>query len=521
MSLSKLQKVRTKNNNKLVFCRTFLLFILVSMILGGCLSSNDTYKDVYSFFDPRIDFNTITDKEIDIILSNGADINEVEDSVSVFMHVSCLTNNPNVLESLGNKGANLAYKGTYGNNALLIASSDNTNPIICKQLVKMGFNINEVNNSNRTPIVRAIELNPNPEVINELIRLGANINSDDTMLHIRVDENLDVKKLNLSLNTTSPWLTTPYHLLASFRTEIDIIDKVFNRNNINALDKDGYSILMCAARNNTNPDVLKLVIKKGANQNYLFEDQFSILMVACAQTKVPDNISILIENGHKVNYTAKSKESALHLAMYNENPYQITSILIKNGAKINVKDQTGQTPLMNCSENADLQTLKLLIDYGANVNEKSDEKDKPSVLFLASSGCKNPNVIRTLIKSGANKRYLSSGGVNLLSWALQYDASYSIIKTLLQENININQKNRSGQTPLMFAAKNVTNPKVIQLLLSHGADASMKDNENRSMLDYVDIIPNTKLRNSLEFELLRKPSPKWICWMRKVYHLIF
>lgn len=488
-------------------------FTLLVLLLS-CEMHRNNEQYISCFFDPRIDYNKLTVKDIDDIIRHGADVNEIsEDSISVMFHVTELTDKSDIIRKLVKKGARLDFKDKDGYSILSHAASYNTNPLVIRTLNSLGCDVNEINSKslNRTPIVRAIENNPNPEVITELIKLGATIDNDNTMLHIRLDKILNTNLLKLNTTITDPWKLTPYHLIASYRNETGIINKVFNKDNINCVDKYGLSILARAAINNKTPEIIKLLVNKGADLNQM-QNSVSILMLAAGSSIFSQNVDALITEGMKVNYQNELKWTALHIAMYNsEKSHDIASVLINRGAKINLKDIYGDSPLVTCVRyNKDLATLKLLLNYGADVNEKVGDEYNSSVLTIAASNSKNPDFIPFLVKAGADKKYITKDGNNILSWALMNNQPYSVIKTILDIKVDVNHINKSGHTPLMIAAQISTDPKVIGLLLGNGADASIKDKEGKTAMLYVDRKPNINIRNSKEFDQLKHPRPRWI-----------
>ncbi|KAL4486344.1 hypothetical protein ABPG72_007130 [Tetrahymena utriculariae] len=75
------------------------------------------------------------------------------------------------------------------------------------------------------------------------------------------------------------------------------------------------------------------------------------------------------------------------------------------------------------------------------------------------------------------------------------NCKYFIIKHLLQNGFlsQINQKNKQGRTPLMNLVINIcTNSRFIQehfdLLLTSGADILVKDNQGRTIMDYLQLL---------------------------------
>jgi ankyrin repeat protein len=55
----------------------------------------------------------------------------------------------------------------------------------------------------------------------------------------------------------------------------------------------------------------------------------------------------------------------------------------------------------------------------------------------------------------------------------------------LNSSADINSRDDDGLTPLMYAASHEFT-ECVDLLLSYGADTSVRDNENRDVMDFAD-----------------------------------
>ena len=60
-----------------------------------------------------------------------------------------------------------------------------------------------------------------------------------------------------------------------------------------------------------------------------------------------------------------------------------------------------------------------------------------------------------------------------------------VIETHLKAGADIEARNKSGGTPLLWAARFNSNPEVIEALLKAGANAKAKDEEGKTALDYA------------------------------------
>lgn len=128
------------------------------------------------------------------------------------------------------------------------------------------------------------------------------------------------------------------------------------------------------------------------------------------------------------------------------------------------------------------QDVHAAIDKGANVNGMSSYGMAP--LGLAASYNKNPEVITTLLKAGADLEARDKNGKTVLMYAATFN-NPDMIAVLLKAGADVNARNtkRDGRTALMFAAEHDPNPEVISVLLKGGADAKAKDYTEKTAFD--------------------------------------
>ncbi len=196
----------------------------------------------------------------------------------------------------------------------------------------------------------------------------------------------------------------------------------------------------------------------------------------------------------------------IHLAI-KKGAIEITEFLIKNGADVNLKNKYKRTPLMLAGINGHVKLMKLLINNNANINETTDEGE--TVLHLSNLeilpvkilldlgmnvnikdnygrtaliGASNKTVIQMLVDKGADINIKSNKGVTPLMYATEYFKGVGIVELLLSLGANPNIRNNEGKTAIMLT----TNKKDLMSLLIHGADFSMKDNQDNSVERYLD-----------------------------------
>ncbi|MEO8096103.1 MAG: ankyrin repeat domain-containing protein [Acidobacteriota bacterium] len=148
--------------------------------------------------------------------------------------------------------------------------------------------------------------------------------------------------------------------------------------------------------------------------------------------------------------------------------------LLDAGASANPPAGTREhnTPLRYASMSGDLASVKLLLDHGANPNAGSPLSE--AVTFG------HPDVAAALIAAGADIDGVESTGINLLHWATITNRP-ALIPVLAKAGVPLNDVDENGFTALMYAATiDFGDTKTLEALLAAGADATIKDMENRT-----------------------------------------
>lgn len=120
------------------------------------------------------------------------------------------------------------------------------------------------------------------------------------------------------------------------------------------------------------------------------------------------------------NPNAKNKETFTALIeAARRGSLTITQTLLDAGADVNLASQYGFTPLMASvcnTKNANPLVVDLLIDNGADINTKAALDQ--TALFMASIYIKGqPEIIKSLVRAGANINITSNSGKTALDYA--------------------------------------------------------------------------------------------------------
>jgi ankyrin repeat protein len=144
-------------------------------------------------------------------------------------------------------------------------------------------------------------------------------------------------------------------------------------------------------------------------------------------------------------------------------------------AQIEVRDGRGATPLMHAAAFGNFETLKALIDAGADVNARN-QMDATALLWAAG----DPEKSRLLIECGADVKAQSKQGRTPLMMAAMRPGNSAIVELILSKGADIQARDRLGVTALNLAARAGDLDTV--KLLAKGADPNLSDGIGRAAL---------------------------------------
>jgi ankyrin repeat protein len=182
--------------------------------------------------------------------------------------------------------------------------------------------------------------------------------------------------------------------------------------NVNSFDNYGTTALDLASKNG-HTDVVKALIKHGANVNNKSDRYLNTALHLATLEKHTETVKALISNGALTNTKNQSGNTPLHLATKNSDTESMKE-LIKSGANVNEEDHNGKTPLHFATLNGDKDNVNLLLSKGANPNSETSKGITPLHL-AAESG--NDKIVDNLLKAGANKKTK-----NFLGWTPVHEA---------------------------------------------------------------------------------------------------
>jgi ankyrin repeat protein len=270
---------------------------------------------------------------------------------------------------------------------------------------------------------------------------------------------------------------------------------------VNAKNADGLTPAMYAALY-SSPACLKLLIARSADVNAIAPDGATALMYA-----LPDRTktALLLEKGANVNAKLKDGKTVLITAVKQDGASDLVRMLLAKGADPLVKDNDSGTTLMHAARTGDVETMRLLLDKGVDVNAAAGPdfgklnfgtlEDRPGPRVVEHSGftaligaaeSRNAQAVKLLLEHGANPKAKIGPGFTALTIAAPACAP-DVLQLLVDKGADVNAREYRGATPLIFvAASDCTNAaQSAKLLLKAGADWRIKTQEGETALDWA------------------------------------
>ncbi len=288
--------------------------------------------------------------------------------------------------------------------------------------------------------------------------------------HDNVQAALDLIDKGIDVNSSTDLGVTPLWLAAE-NGSLAMVDALLEKGanpNLNLLS--GETLVMTAAHSG-NSGIVRAMLAAGASpQGAVTRDQ-TALMWAAGQGHA-DVVAALLDYGAEVDartlvrtqYVKSEKEQDSH---------PLNKVWVEQG---------GNTALMFAARAGSLESARLLVVAGSDVNGLSAFGTSPAIMAVHGG---NTELLKFLLDSGADPNSAASGHTALHAAILR--GSYEAVQILLDRGADIEailekptparrqstdynfHDSLLGATPLWLAAR-FTEPEIMRLLLERGAD---------------------------------------------------
>ena len=327
-----------------------------------------------------------------------------------------------------------------------------------------------VSDENNITILMYATLLKDYDFVQKLIDMGADINTigkDGTTALLSATMVKDIKAIKLLVeNGAKINQNGSYNpiLLSAKMNNLQFVEYFVEHGaDIEAKTPEGRTAIS-GALNHGNIEMVKYLIREGAYTSAVDNIGLEPIMF----TKEPDSLKKIKAIEQTLEYDLagiKNNYTSLLMNTVGDVESDTVQYLIDRGQDVNYINKKGQTPLFNATYYGNLDSMKILIDNGANVDAYMNDSNE-SILTVAVGIAK---------KSAKNTK---------------------AVKLLVDNGVDINVVTAKGNSPLILAVQK-GKYKIVKILLDSGADISIVNNQNKSALDYAKLHNDQNMINLL------------------------
>lgn len=377
---------------------------------------------------------------VQMLLDHGADLNASLNSV-----VEVQSKAESLLTYGYSSSSDLVAKGLIRGYKLIHFAAESGNKSIIDMLLKRGHDVNLEAKNSETPLSIAVK-REHVEIVAYLLENGANTNLKGLLFTAILTKNVGIVELLLKFNT-------PLNFTSSFGRA------------------GGYTPLHMAVMK-SNVAIVELLLKRGATVDVHTDQDFPLHCAVKRGKK--DIISKLIEFGASIESQCGQGLSPLFHSVLN-NDKDVFLLLLREGAFFDATTSRGQ-PLLHFAliNKVDEGIIRLIVDYGVDVNQKNDNNVSPIELVIKGKyvdpdeeydpakeekelkekkGMDHDVLLKLLLKYGFDvNTQLKNNVETILHYACHTRNTYTV-KQLLQYDADVNVLDDKEHTPFFYAVK--------------------------------------------------------------------
>ncbi|KAM0226578.1 hypothetical protein ACHAQD_000502 [Fusarium lateritium] len=200
-------------------------------------------------------------------------------------------------------------------------------------------------------------------------------------------------------------------------------------------------------------EMVKLPFSHKADIHALDAFSNTPLLMACWNPH-PDVFSFLRDEGALVSHLNMHGRNGFHAVVlagnsFNENHKKVLEISIGVGVDINKRDIFGYSALFHACRKGDAELIKILLDFGADINQKTTNNELTPLMEACCSPSKEP--VEILLQRGADMSPVNPHGLTALALAC-VKGRLVHVETLMNNGADVAVRDRYGHRALCAAA---------------------------------------------------------------------
>ena len=304
-------------------------------------------------------------------------------------------------------------------------------------------------------------------------------------------------------------------LLRAIRNnDLVFLKQHLDKSNQDARDDHGATLLMHAAIFGS-PEAIRLLLDAGADVNAKNDFDATALLWAARD---PVKVGMLLARGANVN--TQSKQGRTPLIVAAAGSAESVRLLLARNAGVKAHDRMGTTALTEAALAGDVDTMRLLVERGADVNgEINVFQDFGSTPLMAAASSANTAAVQYLLSKGAKVNTISSPAASVKNGPLGMQRMTALmkaapsndmemIKALLDAGADVNLRDFRGMNALMLVvASERADARAVNLLLKAGADPNARSAMGETTLDWAEKFGNPEIVSLLRQANARNGEP--------------
>ena len=265
-------------------------------------------------------------------------------------------------------------------------------------------------------------------------------------------------------------------------------------NGVNKLTHDGRTYIFWAAYKD-NLDMMKYLVENGAKTDIIDSHGYSVLNFAATTGQLNTKLyDFCIQHGAKpTEETNHDGANALLLVAPFIKNVSLIDYFTSKGIDLKSTDNQGNGIFNYAAKTGNIQLMDYLVKQG--LPHKEPNKAGGNAMIFASRGTRNvTNTLETykyLENLGVSPNVVTKEGITPLHSIAYRGKDIGIFNYFLSKGVDVNQANKSGNTPFLNAAL-LNNLSIVKFLSKHVKDINTIDKEGKSALT------NAITRNSVE-----------------------
>ena len=212
--------------------------------------------------------------------------------------------------------------------------------------------------------------------------------------------------------------------------------------NVSVANREGVMPMQLAAMNG-NGAMLERLIKAGANVNSPLTSSGDTALMMAARTGKPDAVKVLLDNGAQVDTKESWGDTTALMWAVAEGNHAIVKMLIDRGANVNAR-----TKFVPSATGRGFEGATPVATNGNQTAEQNSSGLLTPLMFAAREG--DLESARMLVAAGANVNAIDGDGKDALGLAI-FNGGYDVASFLIDNHANVNQPDAQRFTPLFWA----------------------------------------------------------------------